>query len=374
MRIEAVEIRQLEIPMIEPLAAAHGSTAHRTTILLRVLTDVGEGWGECVALPDPTYMADWSNGEYTLLSELFIPTLIEAGEIQAADVRSFLHKFKSHHTSKAALELAVLDAELRSKSKSLAEHFGAHATTIECSVVVGLMEGDSLIRTVERHLARGYRQVKLKIEPGHDIDRIDALRKHFPDLELRVDANGSYDWWNPHHQTSLLEVDARNLAFIEQPTPPGNARMFYAAREHLNTPLALDESVISFTRAMDLLDFVGCEAMVLKPGIVGGYLTAKEVHDECFRRNVASMLGGMLETGVARAANLALAALPGFGKYPAEIAPDGRWFPVRVLKEEVAMTNGCLPVPTGHGLGVEVDMQMVNRLTRRMHTLHARNI
>jgi O-succinylbenzoate synthase len=144
-------------------------------------------------------------------------------------------------------------------------------------------------------------------------------------------------------------------------------------REHITTPIALDESLTSFSRAMDVLDILGCEAIVLKPGLLGGYLSAKALHDECVQRQVHTALGGMIETGVARAANLALAGLPGFRDVPVEIVPDGRWFHQSVLKQEVNMENGRIRIPKGPGLGVDVDLQVVNRLTRRMHVTRARN-
>lgn len=367
MRIEAVEIRQLDIPMVEPLAAAWGSKHQRTTILVRIIGDGVEGWGECIAFNEPTYMADWSNGEYATMTELFVPTLMNSRDVNAADVGQLLNKFKGHHTSKAALEMAVLDAELRAKSQSLTKYFGGTQTHVECAVVVGLFEGDALVRSVEQYLNRGYRQMKLKIAPGQDLERIDLLQKYFPDLPVYVDANGSYDWSNAEHSAALMEMDHRGLSFIEQPLAPGNARAYFQLRDALKTPIALDESVVSFARVLDALDIMACDAFILKPGLVGGYLTAKEVHDECLRRDVATMVGGMLETGIARAANLALASLPGFAKHPAEIAPDGRWFHETLLRQPVTMKDGRISVPTNPGIGVDVDLNVVNRLTRRMH-------
>jgi O-succinylbenzoate synthase len=367
VRIAAVELRQLDIPMVEPLAAAWGSTNTRTTILVRVLADGVEGWGECVAFHEPTYMADWSNGEYVVMTELFIPLLLKAGDISALQIRQLLEQFKGHHTAKSALELAVLDAELKVRQLSLANYLGGEETHIECAVVVGLFEGDTLLRAVERYLHRGYRHLKVKVAPGCDLQRIDLLQEHFPGLELRVDANGSYDWSDPEHRALLIDLDKRNLASIEQPVAPGNARAFFQLRDQLHTPIALDESVVSFARALDALDIMGCDAFVLKPGLLGGYLTAKDLHDECLKREVATMVGGMLETGIARAANLGLASLPGFCTSPAEIAPDGRWFQESVLQEPVEMVDGKISVPMTPGIGADVDLVTVNRFTRRTY-------
>jgi O-succinylbenzoate synthase len=371
VEIAAIELRQLEIPMVEPLAAAWGSTNTRTTIVVRVIGDGVEGWGECVAFHEPTYMADWSNGEYVVMSELFAPVLLNAHNVSAVDVRGLLAQFKGHHTAKAALELAILDAELKAASQSLMSYFGGTERHITCAVVVSLFEGDALLRSVEQYLNRGYRQLKLKIAPGHDIERIDLLQRHHPELPLRVDANGSYDWSNEAHRSALIEMDSRNLTFIEQPVAPGNARAYFQLREQIKTPIALDESVVSFARALDALDIMGCDAFALKPGLLGGYITAKDLHDECLRRDVATMLGGMLETGIARAANLALASLPGFCKHPAEIAPDGRWFHESLLREPVSMHDGRIEVPDQPGTGADVDLLKVNRFTTRTHVAKA---
>jgi O-succinylbenzoate synthase len=357
--------------MVEPLAAAYGTTNERTTILVRVRGEGVEGWGECIAFREPTYMADWSNGEYLVLTEMFIPALMNAREVTAASVSEILSNFKGHHTAKAALELAVLDAELRLAQTSLVSYFGASASRVECTVVVGLVSGDALVRSIDQQINRGYRQIKLKIAPGRDVERIDLVQNRFPELSLQVDANCSYDWANLEHRAALIDVDKRNLTFLEQPLLPGNARAYFQMREALHTRIALDEAVVSYTRAVDVLDLVGCDAFVLKPGLLGGYLTAKEVHDECLKRDVATMVGGMLETGIARAANLALAALPGFSRHPAEIAPDGRWFHESVLKEPVDMINGKIAVPTTPGIGVDVDLPIVNRFTRRSHIARA---
>lgn len=357
--------------MVEPLATANGTTTHRTTVLVRVITDIGEGWGECVALPEPTYTPEWSSGEYAVLSEFLAPALLAAGDITASDVVRKLSRFKQHQTSKAALELAVLDAGLRAEGRSFASYLGVDVPAIECSVVVGLVDEGALERVVEQRLARGYKQIKLKVKPGFDLRRIDLVARAFPDLKMRVDANGSYDWSNPEHRALLLEMDARDLAFIEQPIESGNARAHIELTRTLTTPIALDESIDSFDHAIDALDLFGCGVFVLKPGVIGGYLTARALHDVCFERKVGTMLGGMVETGVARAANLALAGLPGLSRYPAEISPDGRWFHESVLQDSVAMEGGMIKVPSGPGIGVELDIATVNRLTRRMHSIRA---
>ncbi len=367
MRVEAVELRQLEIPMVEPLAAAHGVVHSRLSVLVHVMTDVGEGWGECSALNEPTYSGDWSSGEYAVLQEFFIPALLEPQQIDPFNVLNLLERYKQHHPAKAAVELAVLDAQLRSDGVSLAKYFGVDKDRVDCSVVIGFMDEGALLRSVERKVADGYRDVKLKIAPHQDVERIDAVKKHFPDLALRADANGAYYWDNADHRRALAEIDERGLAFIEQPLPAERTRWYVELREQMQSPICLDESVSSLARGLAVLESGLCDVVGIKPGMIGGYSVAKELHDACRQEGIATSLGGMIDTGVARAANLAIAGLPGFANYPSELAPDGRWFSDRLTLEPVDIEDGTMKVPNTPGAGFTIDQKAVNRLTRRQH-------
>jgi len=365
VRVQAVELRQLEVPMVEPMAAAHGTTDTRQTILVRVVTDESEGWGECVAFHEPTYCADWSNGEMMVMREVLVPCLLDAGDLGPQDVAGVLGAFVGHHTAKCALELAMLDADLRRRGVSLVDELGGSAEAVECVIVVGLFDGDALVRSVERNLERGYQHLKLKVVPGRDLERIDLVRRHFPEVSLRVDGNGTYDWDDEDHRRRLLEMDERGVVCIEQPFAPDRGRPFMELRARVQTPVALDESMTSELRALNALELQMCDVLTIKPGLLGGYLPAKRLHDAPIARHAALGVGGMIETPVARAANLALATLPGFRRCPAEIAPDGRWFAEPLAAEPVAMVDGRIAAPRGPGTGVELDFVTVERLTRR---------
>ena len=358
--------------MVEPLAAAHGTVTSRSTVLVRVTTDVGEGWGECVALNEPTYMTEWSNGEWLVLRDLMIPRLLQHQEpIEAGDVVPMFSVYKGHHPAKAALEMALLDAELKAAQLSLTRYLGGTSRAVQVCVVVGLLSGDNLLRAIDSQLECGYRHLKIKIAPGFDVERVDMIRREFPELPLRVDGNGSYDWSNTDHQSRLRALDDRELVMMEQPLPPGRAGCYVKMREVIKTPISLDESISSYVRGLNALEMELCDVMTIKPGLVGGYLTARKLHDSCQQRGVPTALGGMIEAGLARAANLAVAALPGFVQYPAEIAPDGRWFPVCINRAPVELVDGSIAVPDQPGIGCDVDLEVVHGLTVDLHVARA---
>lgn len=364
-----MELRQLELPVVEPLASVAGPVRFRQTILVQVVTDEGPGWGECVALHEPTYIADWSDGEFMLLREVLAPLLLRSVDVTPDDVQRMMGHFISHNTSKMALEMAVLDAWLRARGTSWGQHFGATADDVACMIVVGMVPLDALVPTVERHLARGYRNLKFKVQPGSDLDRVGLLRSAFPDLDLRLDANGSYDWADVEHRRALRQIDELGPVLFEQPFRPGRSKPFEELRQSVSMPIGLDESVLSVRRAANAVEQGLCDVITVKPGLIGGYLAVQEVHDLCRDNGVDLAVGGLIETGLARAANLAMAAMPGCANQPAEVTPDGRWFPERITVEPGDMRAGRMAVPQGPGVGVDLDHAALERFTRRAHVV-----
>jgi O-succinylbenzoate synthase len=262
--------------------------------------------------------------------------------------------------AKAALETAVLDAELRAASISLAAYLGATSETVPVGVAVGLTRSvGELITTVEGYLADGYERVKLKIEPGWDIGPVGAVRKRFPDLPLQVDANGAYTLADA---SRLADLDEFNLLLIEQPLADDDLQGHAELARRLRTPICLDESITSAHAAQRAIELGATAIVNIKPGRVGGYLEAGRVHDVCRERGVPAWCGGMLETGIGRAANLALAALPGF-TLPGDISASRRYF-ARDLTPPLDLLPGSrLAVPTGPGIGVEVNEGVLNEVT-----------
>jgi O-succinylbenzoate synthase len=270
--------------------------------------------------------------------------------------------------ARAAIEMAVLDADLRARQEPFARHLGGVRDVVECGVAVGIQESVStLLEVVEEYVAQGYRRVKLKIEPGWDLAPVRAVRSRFPDLPLQVDANGAYTLADARHLARLDELD---LLLIEQPLPEDDLRGHAALAARLATPVCLDESIVSARSAADAIAIGACSIVSVKPSRVGGYLEARRIHDVCEASGVPVWCGGMLETGLGRAGNLALAALPNF-TLPGDISASDRYYR-RDITEAFVLHQGRLRVPTGPGLGVEVDEAVLREVTTRVDVVDRR--
>jgi O-succinylbenzoate synthase len=262
--------------------------------------------------------------------------------------------------AKAALETAVLDAELRAAGISLAAFLGATREAVPVGVSVGLTRSvGELVTAVEGYLADGYQRVKLKIEPGWDVGPVAAVRKQFPDLPLQVDANEAYTLAD---SSRLTDLDEFNLLLIEQPLPADDLAAHAELARRLRTPICLDESIVSARAARRAIELGATAIVNIKPGRVGGFLEARRVHDVCRDQGVPAWCGGMLETGIGRAANLALAALPGF-TLPGDISASKRYFARDVTSPFDLLPGSLLAVPTGPGIGVEVNEGVLNEVT-----------
>ncbi len=351
MRLEAVELRRVALPLVTPFRTSRGVHTERQALVVRVLTDSGDGWGECVAEPEPSYSPEFLDGALLVLERHLLPLLFAAGAaggLTAAGVAPALAAVKGHPMAKCALEMAVLDAELRSEGRSFAERLGAVRSEVDCGVAVGITPTvDALVEQVAAYVDAGYRRVKLKIEPGADVDRVRAVRERFPELDLQVDANGAYRVEDIPH---LAELDAFGLLLVEQPLPDDDFDGHAAVAAALRTPVCLDETITSARVAAHAIAVGACSVVNVKAGRVGGYLEAVRVHDVCRAAGVPVWCGGMLETGLGRAANLALAALPGF-TLPGDLSASDRYYRPD-LTEPLVMRGGRMRVPTGPGLGV----------------------
>jgi len=291
-----------------------------------------------------------------------LPRILARERIGAADLEGALAPVRGHRMAKAALEMAWLDLELRAAGRSLAEHLGAVRGEVDCGVSVGIAPTtDELLETVAGYLNQGYRRIKLKIEPGLDVERVRAVRERCgPEVLLQVDANAAYTLDDAEH---LARLDEFHLVLIEQPLPEEELLGHAKLARRLTTPICLDESITSAAVAAEAIELGACSIVNIKPGRVGGYLAARQVHDVCAARGVPVWCGGMLETGIGRAANLALAALPDF-TLPGDTSASDRYFHQDITPPFV-LENGRLRVPTGPGLGVEVRRDVVDSLTTR---------
>jgi o-succinylbenzoate synthase len=359
MKLEAVELRRVRMPLVAPFRTSSGTESVRDVLLLRAITGECDGMGECCALSEPLYTSEYVDGCEHVLRRHLLPRLFAAPALTGAAVAEVLRPVQGHRMAKAAIEMAVLDAELRARREPFARHLGGVRETVACGVSVGIQESiPRLLDVVEGYVAEGYRRVKLKIEPGWDVDPVRAVRERFPDLPLQVDANGAYTLADARHLARLDEFD---LLLIEQPLPEDEVRAHAALAVRLATPICLDESIVSARSAADAIAMGACSIVNVKPSRVGGYLEARRIHDVCQANGVPVWCGGMLETGLGRAGNVALAALPGF-TLPGDISASDRYYR-RDVTEPFVLREGRLRVPTGPGLGVEVDEAVLREVT-----------
>ena len=258
-----------------------------------------------------------------------------------------------HPMAKAALEMAVLDASLRARGESLSAHLGGTRDAVDAGVSIGIAASvEALLETVAGHVAEGYKRIKLKIEPGLDVEPVAAVREALGDgVLLQVDANAAYRAGATEDVDALSALDELGLLLIEQPLPARDLRGHAALAARLRTPICLDESIEDLADAQEALDLGACSIVNIKSGRVGGLAEAVRIHDLCVSRAVPVWCGGMLETGLGRAANVALASLPGF-TLPGDVSASRRWF-AEDLTEPFELVDGQLVVPTGPGLGVK---------------------
>ncbi|MEV8420812.1 o-succinylbenzoate synthase [Streptomyces niveus] len=349
MRIERVELRRISLPLVSPFRTSLGIEYERSALLVRVTTPDGEGWGECVAGADASYSSEYVEGAEDVLLRHLVPPLLSAESVTAAGVAPPLAGVKGHRMAKAALEMAVLDAELRSYGMSFAAGLGAVADRVPSGVSVGIMDSvPEVVDAVAGYLAQGYRRIKLKIEPGWDLAPVRAVRERFgDDILLQVDANAAYTRADVRH---LAQLDAFELLLIEQPLDEEDLLGHAALARSVRTPICLDESVVSARSAADAIALGACHIVNVKPGRVGGYLEARRIHDVCAASGIPVWCGGMLETGLGRAGNAALAALPNF-TLPGDISASDRYYATDIT-EPFVLRDGHLAVPSGPGLGV----------------------
>jgi o-succinylbenzoate synthase len=365
MRLESVELLRLQLPLVAPFRTSLGTEHHRDVLLVHVVGADAEGWGECVAFGEPFFSPEYVDGAHDVIRRHLLPRLFAHGDVAASDVAEILRPVRGHPMAKASLEMAILDAELRASDTSFGDFLGAARPAVDCGVSVGIYdEIADLLRTVERHLDEGYRRIKLKIEPGNDAEPVRAVRERFGDILLQVDANAAY---STDDAPRLAALDEYDLLLIEQPLPEEDLLGHVELAKVVRTPICLDESITSARAAKDAIALGACSIVNVKAGRVGGYLEARRVHDVCRENGVPVWCGGMLETGLGRAANVALAALPGF-TLPGDTSASGRYYETDVT-EPFVLENGRLTVPTGPGLGVAPIPEQLERFTFERETL-----
>ncbi|MFD6425954.1 o-succinylbenzoate synthase [Streptomyces sp. NPDC060198] len=367
MKLEHVELLHVAIPLVTPFRTSFGTMTTKDTFLLHVVTDEAEGWSEFAADPEPLYCSEYVSGAETVIRDFLLPRVTARQDLTTALLAPDMAKVKGHELAKAALETAVLDAELRAHEMSLATFLGATRDRVPAGVSVGIKDSvPALLDDVAGYLAEGYVRIKLKIEPGWDVEPVRAVRDRFGDeLPLQVDANTAYTLADAEH---LRRLDEFGLLLIEEPLEENNLHAHALLQRRIATPVCLDESLHNARDTASALAMDACRVVNIKPARVGGYLEARRLHDVAAAHGVPAWCGGMLETGIGRAPNLALAALPGC-TLPGDTSASSRYF-AEDITEPFVLQDGHLPVPTSPGIGITPLPDALRRFTTARRDLY----
>ncbi|HEY3713783.1 MAG TPA: o-succinylbenzoate synthase [Jatrophihabitantaceae bacterium] len=360
MKFEGVELRRIAMPLVAPFRTSFGTELDREVVLVRVVAADAEGWGECVAMSAPRYSSEYVDAAADVLRRFLVPALLALPDPDVYRAERAFARFKGHPMAKAALESAVLDVALRESGTSFGAFLGAVHDTVPAGVSVGIMDSvPELLNAVDGYLDEGYLRIKLKIEPGWDVAPVRAVRERYgAELLLQVDANTAYTLADARH---LAKLDPFDLLLIEQPLPEHDLAGHASLAQLVRTPICLDESITSAAVAVHAISIGATRIVNIKPGRVGGYLEARRIHDVCAAHGIPVWCGGMLETGIGRAANVALAALPNF-TLPGDTSASDRYY-TRDITDPFLLEDGHVRVPTGAGLGVEPDPDALDAVT-----------
>ncbi len=363
MIISHVILYHLRMPLVSHFETSFGRIHTRDCILLEVHADGLVGFGECAADRDPGYAYETVGTAWHILSHFIVPATLGKDIQQSGDMHLYLQNIRGHRMAKAGLEMALWDVFGKKENRSLRDLFGGVRDSVEVGVSVGIQDSpQDLVKVVESYLESGYGRVKIKIKPGRDVVDTHTVRSTFPNLRLQVDANSAY---TIETSADLEPLDDFKLLLIEQPFAEDDMWDHRFLQKRFKTPLCLDESILSLRHARQALEMEACRVINIKPGRVGGLSEAVAIHDLCHFKGVPVWCGGMLETGVGRAANLALATLPGF-TLPGDISATDRYYTKDITHEVFTLNaDSTITVPSAPGLGVTLNLDAVNQFTQK---------
>jgi len=351
VRLEAVELFAVGLPLVRPFETSFGRLETREFLLVRVQADGLGGWGECVAEADPFYSAETTTTAWHVLSRYLIPAALSAPVAAPGDLHDRWRVVRGHRMAKAALEMAVWDLAARTAGRPLCEMLGGRLHPVAAGVSVGIQPSiEHLLDRVAEELAAGYQRLKIKIKPGWDLMPVEAVRRRFGPVPLMVDANAAYA---ESDAATLAALDPFGLTMIEQPLDYDDLVRHARLQAAIKTAICLDESIASPAAAVDALDLGACRVINIKPGRLGGLAPSRAVHDLARARGVPVWHGGMLESGIGRAHNLHLSTLPGF-TLPGDVAASRRYFDPDLIDPPIDVgADGTIEPPAGGGIGVE---------------------
>ncbi len=361
MKITRINLYHLRMPLLSAFETSFGRIQTRDCVLLEAFAGDLVGYGECAADRDPGYSYETVGTAWHILKDFLIPAVLDDDFSDAYSLQKKMNFVRGHLMAKAGLEMALWDLLGKDLGRPLSQMLGGVHTRVEVGVSVGLQESPAkLVEVVQSYLDSGYRRVKIKIKPGRDVEDATAVRQAFPKLRLQVDANSAYTLESAGCLTPLDELE---LLLIEQPLAEDDLWDHHHLQVWFRTPICLDESITSLRFARQALDMEACRVINIKAGRVGGLSQAVLIHDLCLSREVPVWCGGMLETGVGRASNLALASLQGF-TLPGDISATDRYYREDITVERFTLNPGStIDVPTTPGLGVSIDPMALNKFS-----------
>jgi O-succinylbenzoate synthase len=363
MKIEAVTLRELHMPLKHFFETSFGRTENRRVILITTHCEGVEGWGECVAGEGPFFSDEWVETAWSTIREFLAPLLIGQNIGQARDSAALMARVRGHNMAKAALENALWDAEAKTKGQPVWKLLGGTRSEIDCGVSIGIQDShEQLLEKIQTELAAGYQRIKVKVKPRWDVEVLEKIRKRWPQILLSCDANSAY---RPSDIDHLKKFDKFGLLMIEQPL--WHDDIFYHAKlqSELKTALCLDESIHHARDAETAIALGACRIINVKVGRVGGFSEAIAVHDLCERNKIPVWCGGMLETGIGRAHNIALSTLPNF-RLPGDVSASKRYWEEDIVEPEIEITTrGTILVGNAAGTGYTPKSNLIEKLTVR---------
>ncbi|MCZ7546199.1 MAG: o-succinylbenzoate synthase [Anaerolineae bacterium] len=373
IKIERITLHRVEMSLVEKLVTSFGGEALRPCTVVQIDAEGLTGWGECPADATPGYSYETVNTTWVVNRDHFAPELVGQRLESVADVRARLGKFRGHPMARAGLEAAVWDLFAQAAGKSLAAylHEGRCYPTppranVNVGVSIGIQPGiEATFAIIDKRLAEGYRRIKLKIRPGWDVELASAVRARYPDVALMLDANSAYTL---DDAPQLAKLDPLNLLMLEQPLWHDDIWQHSKLQPQLKSPICLDESIRHARDAEFAFEVGACKIINVKPARVSGMWEAREVHDVCLAHGAPAWVGGMLETGIGRAANLAVAALPGF-TLPGDISATNRYWEHDITEHFTLNADGTIDVPNKPGLGAAIDRDRLEAVTTARETI-----
>jgi o-succinylbenzoate synthase len=367
MRLNKLTLREIHLRLVSPFETSFGKTDLRRIVLVESEIDGISGWGESTAGENPYYCYETVETAWHILRDHLWPIMRGREVSSASDVWDLLERVRGHNMAKAALETAFWDAEAKLRNLPLAKLLGGTREEIPCGVSIGIQPSlPDLIAKVEKELAAGYQRIKIKIKPGQDVEPVRALRDRFPQIRLMVDANSAYTL---EDAPLLKQLDAYYLIMIEQPLGYDDIFSHVALQRQLETPICLDECIHDVEHARAAIELGACRIINIKLGRVGGHTPARRIHDLCQSNSIPVWCGGMLESGIGRAHNIAMSSLPNFS-LPGDVSASRRYWAEDIIEPEVEVSRqGTIRVPTAPGIGYAPQMDRIEVVTHRRETL-----